>query len=290
MIKVEQDKVYIISEKLNCVGLYNLTYDQPIEVEKIQNGYGVKHLEDEKIDFKIYVDENETSQTSSEFLKVISDVLNISKEQIHFQKIENGGWDTSFDDIELENGWVICYSDAVEQYEGKRVIRFDPLAAFGTGLHETTQDCLSLILNHDFSGQSVLDLGTGSGILTVGALYKHAINVKAIDYETVENEVLHNVQLNGISTNNVQVLQEDLLNGDFKINKKYDWIFINIGGDETTSIVQRHDLLEKSDHFLISGLVEWHIEHVIKMFVDVGFTIETKLQTNEWVTIYFKRY
>lgn len=285
-LMIDQFKLEIITEILNNHALYNFYYEQPIEIERVQNGYSFIEIKDERLLLKIYVDEDDAELTGEAYHAFIAKILNHPISELAYQKIENDFQTASFDDIDLGNRWVICYSGEVDRYPSQKVIRFDPQAAFGTGVHETTQDCLKLILNQDFTNLSVLDLGTGSGILTVAARLRKAKKVVAIDYEPVERELLHNLELNNVNSR-VEVLQEDLLQGEFKLKESYDWIFINIGSDETLEILKRHDLLNKSNQFLISGLVDWHLEGIIDVFKSQGFIAETTSQTNEWVTIHF---
>lgn len=286
VITVRQEDVNDKMEKLNIAGLYNLSYDQPIEIEKVQNGYSYKQLEEPVVELKIYGDEEEETGLPDSFLTIISQTLAIPENEIPYQKIENQ-WSFELEDIDLGNGWIIRYSDHPYPVD-KKVLDFNPQAAFGTGLHETTQDALRIILEQDFSGKKVLDLGTGSGILTVGAGLRNAEQVVAIDYEHTEREVLLNAGLNQL-TGSVTAMQEDLIDGPFLIEDDYDWIFINIGAEETGKIIEKHQLLDKSSNFLISGLVEWHYEHMIESFTKAGFHLEQQLQSNEWMTMVFKK-
>lgn len=287
VILVSQDQINEEMEKLNAAGIYNLYYEQPIEIEKVQNGYSYTQLEEQVVELKIYGDEQEITGLPESYLAIISKTLAIPASEIAYQRIENQ-WNFEMEDIDLNNGWVIRYSD--QEYDSdKHILDFNPQAAFGTGLHETTQDALRMILEKDFTDQRVLDLGTGSGILTVGASLRNAKEVTAIDYEPTEREVMHNVQLNQLK-NSVHALQADLINGSFLIEDQADWIFINIGADETMQIIGKHRLLEKSDRFIISGLVEWHYHHIIDAFTQAGFKVKHQLQSNEWITIHFQRY
>lgn len=287
VIPVSQDMINEEMEKLNAAGLYNLYYEQPIEIEKVQNGYSYTQLEEQIVELKIYGDEQEATGLPESYLTIISKALAVPASEIAYQRIEDQ-WDFEMEDIDLNNGWVIRYSG--QKYDGdKHILEFNPQAAFGTGLHETTQDALRMILEKDFTDQRVLDLGTGSGILTVGASLRNAKEVTAIDYEPTEREVMHNVELNKLN-NNVHALQADLINGSFLIENQADWIFINIGADETMQIIEKHRLLEKSDRFIISGLVEWHYKHIIDAFTQAGFKVKQQLQSNEWITIHFQRY
>lgn len=277
-------------DKLNAVGIYNLYYEPPIEIIKIQNGYGYKEREDEHVELKIYASDLEVDQLPDRYFELIKTTLSISKSSIHYICREEASWNQSveFEDVDLGNDWILVYPNSIEQYTEKNILKFDPLAAFGTGLHETTQDCLRLILNKDLTGKKILDLGTGSGMLTIGASLIGARKIVAVDYEKVENEIYHNAQLNNL-TNDIEVVQADLINGDYIISENYDLILINIGADETLSILKKHKLLKKSNEFIISGLVEWYIDPLVKELTNEGFSIEEKQQTNEWVSIHFSK-
>ncbi len=289
-INIPYKEVQEVTDLLNAAGIYNLYYESPIEIIKVQNGYGYEEKEDQNVELKIYASDLEVENLPESYYPLLETTLSISREEIKYTTHDETNWEQSyeFEDIDLGNGWVIKYPNSEKQYIDKNVLKFDPLAAFGTGLHETTQGCLRMILDKDLTGKSVLDLGTGSGMLAIAASLKGASQVVAVDYEEVARELYHNAELNNL-TNDLQVVQADLITGDYTIDENYDLILINIGANETMSIIEKHDLLKNSDHFFISGLVEWHIDELINVFTKGGFLIKDKSQTNEWVSIHFKR-
>jgi ribosomal protein L11 methyltransferase len=293
ILNIPYNKIDRYTEMLNNSGIYNLYYESPIEIIKVQNGYGYEEKEDQDIELKIYASDGEVDHLPEAYFSLLESTLSISKEDITYNVHEESDWEQSyeFEDVDLGNGWVIVYPNSKNpknQYEGKNILKFDPLAAFGTGLHETTQGCLRMILEKDLTGKNVLDLGTGSGMLTIAASLKGAKKVVAVDYEEVERELLHNARLNNL-TNDLQVDQADLITGDYTIDDQYDLILLNIGANETMSILKKHDLFKNSHDFIISGLVEWHIDQLIEQFQVGGFSIKEKAQTNEWVTIHFSK-
>ncbi|MBB6453340.1 ribosomal protein L11 methyltransferase [Salirhabdus euzebyi] len=286
-IKIPYGQADEITEKLNVVGIYNVYYEAPIEVVVIPNGYDFEEQSEEKIDFKIYASDVEVENLPASYFQLIEESLHMKQKDVSYQFLTKVESDFSLEDIDLGNGWVISYPD-YKTYENKCVLKFDPQAAFGTGLHETTQDCLRIILEKDFVSQSVLDLGSGSGILTTAAALKNARKLKAVDFEPVRRELVHNFKLNDLH-NELTIEQADLLAGEYKVKDIYDWTFINIGADEALEIIQRHSLLDKSKHFILSGLVEWNIEGVLETFLSAGFTIQQRLQSAEWVTLHFDK-
>lgn len=270
------------AQRLYEVGIYNLYYEAPIEVTVTQNGYGFETNKERQVDLKVYADED-----PEQYLSMLPALLSIRREEIVYRMVEINKWGQTFEDIELKNGWVIRYAGSDKEYKQETTLHLDPQGAFGTGIHGTTQDCLEVILERDFKEKKVLDLGTGSGILSIAALLRGAKDVMAVDLEPVEREILHHAHLNGVKP--IQIVQADLIDGSYRIQDWFDWIFINIGGDEAKTIIDRHGLLEKSNHLLVSGLVEWHTEHVTSLFENAGFSLQKRLQSDEWVTMYFSK-
>jgi ribosomal protein L11 methyltransferase len=289
-INIPYKQVDQYTDDLNAAGIYHLYYESPIEIIKVQNGYGYEEKEDQHVDLKIYASDLEVENLPEAYYSLLETTLSISRNEITYTSHNDTAWEQSyeFEDIDLGNGWIIVYPNSQNQYQDKNILKFDPLAAFGTGLHETTQGCLRMILEKDLTGKSVLDLGTGSGMLTIAASLKGAEKVIAVDYEEVARELYHNAELNNL-TNDLEVVQADLITGDYTIDDMYDYILINIGANETMSILKKHDLLKNSNDFIISGLVEWHIDQLIEQFQIGGFSIKEKTQTKEWVTIHFTR-
>ncbi|MBU7595549.1 50S ribosomal protein L11 methyltransferase [Metabacillus halosaccharovorans] len=289
-IDVPYKEIQEVTDLLNAAGIYNLYYETPIEIVKVQNGYGYEEKQDQQIELKIYASDLEVENLPEAYYPLLESTLSISRDAIKYITYDETNWEQSyeFEDIDLGNGWVIKYPNSQKQYDDKQVLKFDPLAAFGTGLHETTQGCLRMILDRDLTGKSVLDLGTGSGMLAIAASLKGADKVVAVDYEDVARELYHNAELNSL-TSDLEVVQADLITGDYTIDKNYDLILINIGANETKSIIEKHDLLKNSQDFFISGLVEWHIDEIIDTFQKGGFAIKEKSQKNEWVSIYFSK-
>lgn len=269
-------------ELLNANGYYNHYYDQPIEQVIIPNGYGVIEKEDELVQLKIYFDEEINIEETSKELQSILEV-----EEIQYNFIETNDYQQPFPIVDLQNGWFIVPTSEEKPEEGKSIV-IEPPNAFGTGLHPTTQDCLRFILDENFSGKSVLDLGTGSGILSIAASLVGAEKIIAIDIENVEGEVLYNARLNQVGES-ISVLQCDVLQKDFQMNESFDWIFINIGGDESKSLcsfVCEH--LINGGKLLLSGMVEWNADEVCSYFEQFGFKLLKRVQSEEWVTALFE--
>lgn len=279
ILKYKIEDVDIAIENLQMVDIYNVFYEAPLEITTTEYGYGYYEKKDEIVDLKIIVESDEEEELNRH-LHLIEDCLKI--EPVQVKKLDNLQFDTYFDPIDLNNGWLIA--DPSYNEDGKNKINFVSQGAFGTGLHETTQDCLRLILNQDFNDKNVLDIGTGSGILSIAAAIKGSEKVTALDLRDVHEEVEFNATLNELA--NIQVVVGDALTGELKLDELYDYIFINIGGEETLSFIDFiNSHIKEKGSLLVSGLVEWSFEDVVKEILKSGYKIEEKKQTNEWCSV-----
>ena len=281
--------MYILSYKVDYKEVDNIItnlqindifYENPLEITTDEFGYGYIEKEDEEIILKVTYDED--LNNFEDFKKLVSDI--VGKKEDNIEEVNYEYEEFSIPAIHINDEWVLASPD--EEVEGKKKINFISQGAFGTGLHETTKDLLSIILSKDFTNKRVLDIGTGSGILSLATSIKNASNVIALDIRDVKDEVLLNASLNNI--NNIDVLVGDALSNDVSISGEFDWIYINIGGEETEMfmpLIKKH--LKKDGKLLISGLVEWSFDSVKNMVESYGFKMIEKHQTNEWCTAIF---
>lgn len=269
-------------EKLNLYGYYNLYYDQPIEQVTEENGYGVKEIQDTTVDLNVIFEEMDNVEKAKE---AMAEILGVKKEEILYHLIETEDFQQPFPIIDLENGWYIKPTISEEEVpEEGRVIHFE----FGSGLHETTQDCLRIILRENFQNQKVLDIGAGTGLLSIAAALVGAEHVVSVDMEDIENEVLHNASLNGVE-NNISVIQGDMLSLSTKIKDEFDWIFVNITANEIKQFIAfigSH--LMTNGKVILSGMVEWNVKEVIDLYEKNGYHIEKTSHSNEWITLLVK--
>lgn len=281
---VKHSEIDSVLNKLISIGLDSTYYDAPYEVTVDSNGYGFFEKENEVADLKVYPIEND-KESCLRHIEEIKKVLNI-QDNIKLSEIKEDNWQQPFEPVDLKNGWVIAEPDDEISYE-KGKIKFESQGSFGTGLHETTQDLLRYILEEDFTGLNVLDLGTGSGILSIAAALRNAKHIIALDIRDVTSEVLYNASLNNIQ--NIDVLVNDVTSKNLAVDEKFDVVFINIGGEETLSSMELINKVIKDNGILfVSGLVEWSSNEIYNELNNQGYNLVKKTKTNEWVTMVLK--
>lgn len=282
---VKHSEIDSVLNKLIGIGLDSTYYDAPYEVTVDSNGYGFYEKENDFTELKVYPSEDNKEQCLK-YIEEIKDSVNIEGE-IKLTEIREDNWQQPFEPVDLNNGWIIAEPEADVSFE-KGKINFESQGSFGTGLHETTQDFLRYILDEDFSGLKVLDLGTGSGILSIAAALKNAEHVTALDIRDVTEEVMYNAVLNNIT--NIDVVINDVTSHESNVKEKYDVVFINIGGDETLSCMDLiNDVIKDDGKLFVSGLVEWSSDEIYKELNKMGYNLIKKTKTNEWVTMVLQK-
>ena len=268
-------------ETLAINDVYNVFYENPLEITTDDYGYGYLEKDDEDIILKVAFEYSK--ELLEPFLITLKDILKMDYISVE----ENTNDYTTFESptIHLDDTWVIAGPE--EDFDDKKKINFISQGAFGTGLHETTQDILRLILNKlDLKNKSVLDIGTGSGILSIAASIAGASTITAVDIRDVKDEVELNASLNNLI--NITTIVGNILDDATLIKDNFDWIFINIGGEETKmfmEFIKSH--LKSNGKLLVSGLVEWSFEEVKSNVEQFGFKLVEKHQSNEWITAVF---
>lgn len=171
------------------------------------------------------------------------------------------------------------YSEA----QGDVVIELDPGMAFGTGTHETTSLCLKLIEDYMKAGDKVLDVGCGSGILSVGAALLGAGEVLAVDIDPEAVKVSEeNVRLNGCG-DIVRAQTGNLVEG---IAFKADIVAANLMADLVMTLsphVAEH--INEGGTYISSGILLEKKEQVAKSIEDCGFKIKEIREDGMWCAI-----
>ena len=170
---------------------------------------------------------------------------------------------------------------------GDRVIEIDPGMAFGSGTHETTAMCLKLLEDQISGGEEVIDVGTGSGILSIGAALFGARHVLAIDIDPDAVRVAsENVEHNHVS-DVVTVVQGDLLKNN---NAVCDICVANIISDIIIAFaapLMQH--IRAGGLFICSGIVSSRSDEVSDALLAAGYDILQRYSRGEWTAFLSRR-
>ena len=193
-------------------------------------------------------------------------------------------WKQYFKPLKIGNKLLIkpSWEDYKADGDERIILEIDPASSFGTGQHHTTRLCLELLENSIEKGDELLDMGCGSGILSIGAMLLGAENAVAVDIEenavasAIENAAKNNIPEDKYIAYCGNVLSNNALAD--KIDKKYDIITANIVADVLIAMGSLFDrYLKENGILIISGIIEERMDEVINAVENCGFT---KLEQN----------
>lgn len=233
----------------------------------------------------LYLPSNENARESLSFLKERFEAVHIpfqaDTDTVDPKDFENN-WKKYFKSTEI--GRRLCICPSWEQYnnkENRKVLKIDPGAAFGTGTHATTAMCLALLDQFITPNQTVLDIGCGSGILSIAAVLLGAERATGIDIDPVAVKVAwENAALNGLSE------KTEFLVGNLneKITSRYSVVCANIVADVIMALAPDvPGLLAPGGRFLCSGIIDSRAEEVRAALLRAGLQITNTVTESNWV-------
>ena len=296
------------------MGIDQVSIDDPADMEDIlnkKNEYGWDYVDDDlkkgldrEPTISIYFEDTEENREKIQQLKLQVMMLKSKELEGLF------GWDVDFgrlyaediivDDADWKDKWKeyfkpvritdrLVVKPTWEEYEpndGEKVIQIDPGMAFGTGTHETTSLCLKLMekyLGDEPQDKEVLDVGCGSGILSIAAALLGCRSVTGVEIDEDAVRVAEeNVELNGIG-DRVEILQGDLTEG---IESKADIIVANLIADLVMTLSKSaKEHLKDGGIFISSGILLEKKGIVSDAVKEAGFEIIEIAEDGEWCAI-----
>lgn len=194
-----------------------------------------------------------------------------------------------------------CWDDVPGEYrpaveEGRiKVIRLDPGTAFGSGAHESTRLCLDALKKWQKGGEKVLDIGCGSGILSLAALAYGAESVLATELDPAcEHVVQENFELNNIEKTKYKLIMGNILSNDkAAFGSSYDLILCNILAPVICALAvpgQADLLAAHGALFITSGIYKEHREEVEKSFrQNPAWKLVETVELGDWVSVVARR-
>ena len=208
------------------------------------------------------------------------------------------------DDADWENNWKAYYKPLkignrlyvlpcwIEESapDARVTLKLDPGVAFGTGEHHTTRMCLELLETVVKPGDDMLDLGCGSGILSVASVLLGAAYAVAVDIDPVaEHVALENAAMNGVVPAQYDVLIGDLLTNEAlqnRIRRGYDVVAANIVAGVIIALAPfAKTCCKKGAPFIVSGIIDEREDEVTQALLREGFAVEQVLRSEGWVAM-----
>lgn len=230
--------------------------------------------------------DDETFNRFKDELEQLGKNINIGEFfKIETTTIQDSDWENSwkdyFDILNIGEKFVIVPTwREYENEEDKYVINIDPGMAFGTGGHETTSLCIKNLEKYVKPRDNVIDVGCGSGILSIAASYLTDGSLKAVDLDKLAVDVSReNFALNNLE-NRIEVEEASLLT---KETKKYDVIVANILAHIIELMLEdAYKLLENGGYFITSGIIKDKKDELLEKMLKQGFKLVEETSDNEW--------
>jgi len=230
--------------------------------------------------------DDETFNRFKDELEQLGKNINIGEFfKIETTTIQDSDWENSwkdyFDILNIGEKFVIVPTwREYENEEDKYVINIDPGMAFGTGGHETTSLCIKNLEKYVKPHDNVIDVGCGSGILSIAASYLTDGSLKAVDLDKLAVDVSReNFALNNLE-NRIEVEEASLLT---KETKKYDVIVANILAHIIELMLEdAYKLLEDGGYYITSGIIKDKKDELLEKMLERGFKLVEETSDNEW--------
>ncbi len=201
-------------------------------------------------------------------------------------------WKEFFHQFYIDDLLVIPSWEEVKDVDkGKKILHIDPGTAFGTGMHETTQLCIRQIRKYLTPETTLLDVGCGSGILSIIALMYGAKKAVGTDLDPCAVEaVRQNMETNGIRKEDFTMMIGNIIT-EKEVQDKvgylcYDIVVANILADvlvELTPVITAH--MKPGAVYITSGIIREKEETVVKAVRQAGLTIVEVTKQGEWVSV-----
>ena len=212
--------------------------------------------------------------------------LLLTMENVKDEDWENN-WKQFYKPMEIGERLLVIPAWEQADPKGRVTLTLNPGLTFGTGSHATTRLCLTALESRIHGGERVLDLGCGSGILSIAALRLGAKSAFACDIDEKCVDVAYeNAALNGIGKDRLTVRQGDATKeGPLRdaIGTGYDVVVANIVADVIISLApQVRHFLKEDGWFLTSGIIDDRADEVAAALVVAGWSIVESCTSEGW--------
>ena len=227
-------------------------------------------------------------------IKEVLDKNNYQTNCFEWNLIEQEDWISSWKkywgpELVGDNLLVLpCWLELPEEYKNKKVIKIDPGAAFGTGSHPTTSLCLEELEKISLSSKKILDIGSGSGILSIAAKCFGASEIYALDNDYLAiNSTESNFRLNFGTLDDLKTYLGpfDSLVSKYTL-KNFDFILCNILAEVIKGIIPDiRNCLKIDGEVILSGILNSQKDEIIKLLKASNLRINDVSSKKDWVCI-----
>ncbi|AGK54978.1 50S ribosomal protein L11 methyltransferase [Bacillus sp. 1NLA3E] len=304
-IHTTNEAIEPISNILHEAGASGVVIEDPFELskERVDRFGEIYQLNpddypEEGVIIKAYIPINSfLGETVEEIKDAINNLIlfniDIGKNNVTISEVNEEEWATAwkkyYNPVKISERFTIVptWENYTPVGSDELIIELDPGMAFGTGTHPTTVMCVQSLESTIKSGDNVIDVGTGTGVLSIAAALLGAEKVTALDLDEVAVQSASlNIKLNKVK-DFVTVAQNNLLDG---IVGPVDIVVANILAEvilRFTDDVAR--VVKKGGYFIASGIIQQKKEQVKDGIINAGFTIEETLVMEDWVAIIAKK-
>ncbi len=299
--------VETVSNILVVAGVETFTVEDYSDMEETlsQGGLFYDYIEqsllDSKDDMPIIRAYLPTNSQGEEIFKDMTDALNrLSKNDKTYSSLTyvvnnvkeedwENSWKAYFKPFKVGRKLLVKPSwENIDSDDGRKVIEIDPSSSFGSGTHSTTRLCLCAIEKAINSGEKVLDMGCGSGILGIAALLLGAKELTAVDIdENAARIAKENLEKNNFELSKYKVVWGDVLSNEAfaqSIGNDYDLICANIVAG---IIIMLSDwffkILKTGGHLIASGIITERGAEVKEALEKSGFKVKSVNEEEGWL-------
>lgn len=234
----------------------------------------------------IYIDPQENPTEAIAFLRERYAAVGISSEVVAGTVSEQdwaNQWKQYFKPLAVGDRLLICPTwEKTDNPDSRLVLSIDPGMAFGTGGHDTTRMVLEAMQPHLTADSAVLDVGCGSGILSIASLLLGAKTATGVDIDALAvKTAVENGELNGMCAPRYTILEGDLVE---QISGEYDVVLANIVADAIKLLSPAIPKFLKSNGiYIVSGIIAERGEEVETCLTECGFTVTERHEHGGWL-------